>query len=52
VPTLAVQVDVTSADDLERARADIVGSLGVPQILVNAAGIALWADAETIPAEQ
>ena len=50
VPTAAAQADVTSAEDLETAVAHVADVLGgVPRILVNAAGIAVWADATAMP---
>lgn len=39
VPARAVACDVSSEGDVERAAAEVMGSLGVPRVVVNNAGI-------------
>lgn len=47
-----VPIDLTQPDQVERAAEQIRGSIGVPDILVNSAGIGRWLYAdETPPAE-
>ena len=44
VRTVGITADVTDAESIGAAVAAIAGSLGVPSILVNAAGITAWGD--------
>ncbi|WP_432547166.1 SDR family oxidoreductase [Kineococcus sp. SYSU DK004] len=52
LPALGRGTDVTDADDLRAAFGAVAERLGTPRVLVTAAGIAAWADAEDQPPEQ
>ena len=52
VPAAAVRCDVTDADSVDAALEAATATVGVPTILVNAAGIALTEPALTTSAEQ
>src|SRR3954465_9905375 len=51
VRTVGIHADVTDPDSIGGAVAAVSGSLGVPSILVNAAGITTWGDSVDVPAE-
>ncbi len=52
VRAVGVHCDVTDAASIEQAYAEAVGALGVPAILVNAAGITTWSDSLDTTPEQ
>jgi NAD(P)-dependent dehydrogenase (short-subunit alcohol dehydrogenase family) len=52
VPTLGLHADVTDDAALEDVFWRIGEELGPPAVLVNAAGVAAWADAEAMPAAE
>ena len=52
VPTLGLRADVTDDAALAGAFGRVVGELGTPSVLVNAAGVAAWSDAEAMPAAE
>ncbi|WP_432485080.1 SDR family oxidoreductase [Kineococcus esterisolvens] len=49
---LGTVTDVTDPDSIEAAFQRVEAELGTPRVLVNAAGIAVWADALDQPVEQ
>jgi NAD(P)-dependent dehydrogenase (short-subunit alcohol dehydrogenase family) len=51
IPAAGLRCNVTDADELARAFQQVDDLLGSPSILVNAAGISTWSDAETMSAE-
>jgi NAD(P)-dependent dehydrogenase (short-subunit alcohol dehydrogenase family) len=52
VRAMPLAADVTRPDELAAAFAQTGAVLGTPRILVNAAGISIWGDADEMPAEQ
>jgi NAD(P)-dependent dehydrogenase (short-subunit alcohol dehydrogenase family) len=52
IPTLGLQGDVTDDAALAFVFDRITDELGTPSVLVNAAGVAAWSDAEAMPAEE
>ena len=52
VRTFATHVDVTDADSVARAFNEVRHDLGVPQILITAAGITIWNDSASVSAEE
>ena len=52
VPTLGLRADVTDDAALASAFGRVVDELGTPSVLVNAAGVAAWSDAEAMPAAE
>jgi NAD(P)-dependent dehydrogenase (short-subunit alcohol dehydrogenase family) len=50
VRTAGVFADVTDEASLAAAFDEVAARLGEPTVLVNAAGVALWADSEDVPA--
>ncbi len=51
VRTVGIAADVTDPDSIGRAFAAVVGSLGMPSILVNSAGITTWGDSVDVTAD-
>jgi NAD(P)-dependent dehydrogenase (short-subunit alcohol dehydrogenase family) len=51
IPAAGLRCNVTDADGLAHAFQQVDDLLGSPSILVNAAGISTWSDAETMSAE-
>ena len=51
VPVVALGADVTSEDDLDTALDRVREALGPPGVLVNAAGIAMLGDGESMPSQ-
>ena len=52
VPTLGLHADVTDDGALAAVFGRVVDDLGTPSVLVNAAGVAAWSDAEAMPAAE
>lgn len=52
VRAMGVQVDVTDEDAVAAAFAAVAERLGAPDVLVNAAGIAVWAESEDQSAQE
>jgi len=52
VATLGLRADVTDDAALASAFGRVVDELGTPSVLVNAAGVAAWSDAEAMPAAE
>src|SRR6476646_402152 len=52
VPTLGLRADVTDDAALASAFGRVLDELGTPSVLVNAAGVAAWSDAEAMPAAE
>ena len=52
VKAVGVHVDVTDQDAVDAAFADVTEQLGVPNVLVTAAGITVWNDSVDVSAEE
>ncbi len=52
VPTIGLHVDVTDDAALASGYGRVVDELGTPSVLVNAAGVAAWSEAEGMPAAE